>query len=537
MITGAPVNVLDFGAIPNVDSTEARSANDAAFAAAIASFASSADSINGANYYGLGGRIIVPFVGNGGGNFYMGNTINIDRAVTLDFESPVAGNSVGASRLVFPQNTTGIIIWDKVGSPSGFSAAGAQIINASLLGPGHATGSTGYGIEVRARSRLISCSVDGFRSDGVHINGEAGVVGNCNLFYIDGGRFMSNGGNGLFVDGPDANAGVIIGLDCSSNDGWGIYDSSFLGNTYVQAHTAANGTGSYKAEGLVNASLFLGCYSESGQNPFEFQQGTTIVGGLLAAELAPDPVYPGSAFVGGFLHSANGQSDKPAITCASDYTTGFYLQNTGLFRFSQLGNFRAQFGDYLKWSSSGTFYGLTSPMHELVQSAASQPTSIDYATSTSYTGYGKWSKTETAAGTGFNLFTGGNASATCFQVLGNGNVQNTNNSYGAISDIKFKQDIVDATSQWNDIKAVRLRKYRLKNDTSGAVQLGVIAQEIEQVSPGLIEETPDRYENGEIGVEKSKSVKYSILLLKALGALQEAMTRIEKLEKQIEGSK
>ena len=39
----------------------------------------------------------------------------------------------------------------------------------------------------------------------------------------------------------------------------------------------------------------------------------------------------------------------------------------------------------------------------------------------------------------------------------------TNNSYGQISDETLKQDIVDAGSQWDDIKALRVRKFRFKS--------------------------------------------------------------------------
>ncbi|HEU6453998.1 MAG TPA: glycosyl hydrolase family 28-related protein [Roseateles sp.] len=128
--------------------------------------------------------------------------------------------------------------------------------------------------------------------------------------------------------------------------------------------------------------------------------------------------------------------------------------------------------------------------------------------------------------------------ATRFQVLGNGNVQNANNSYGATSDLKLKQDIVDAGSQWADIKALRLRKYRFKRDPEGPLQLGLIAQEAELVSPGLVEETEDMaFEDGEVmpAGSTTKGVKYSVLYLKAVGALQEAMQRIEALEAKVNG--
>ena len=116
-----------------------------------------------------------------------------------------------------------------------------------------------------------------------------------------------------------------------------------------------------------------------------------------------------------------------------------------------------------------------------------------------------------------------------YRVFSNGNVVNTNSSYGALSDIKLKENIVDAGSQWADLKALRVRKYNLKEGQTHT-QIGLIAQEAELVSPGLVYETPDRDEEGNDTGEITKVVQYSILYMKAVKALQEAMERIEQLE-------
>jgi hypothetical protein len=116
-----------------------------------------------------------------------------------------------------------------------------------------------------------------------------------------------------------------------------------------------------------------------------------------------------------------------------------------------------------------------------------------------------------------------------FRVYNNGNVQNTNNSYGAISDIKLKENIVDANSQWNDLKALQVRKYNFKEGQTHT-QIGLVAQEAELVSPGLVSESPDRDEEGNDLGTVTKSVNYSVLYMKAVKALQEAMERIEALE-------
>ena len=124
-------------------------------------------------------------------------------------------------------------------------------------------------------------------------------------------------------------------------------------------------------------------------------------------------------------------------------------------------------------------------------------------------------------------------------IYSNGNIANTNNSYTGISDLKLKENIVDAGSQWDDIKALRVRKYSFKEENAAQpTQIGVIAQEVEAAGmAGLVYESPDQVtaEDGTIEDtgEVTKTVKYSILYMKAVKALQEAMDRIETLEAKV----
>ena len=174
-------------------------------------------------------------------------------------------------------------------------------------------------------------------------------------------------------------------------------------------------------------------------------------------------------------------------------------------------------------------------------------------------------------------------------IYSDGDVVNHDNSYGAISDERIKQDIVDANSQWDDIKAVKVRNYKKKDDVEqygdkAWSQIGVIAQELEAVSPKLVKEaspsasdirhsaefgtlytkddaetqdavlytsddedvksgekevgdikTPSTAQIGDIKEikENVKKVSYSVLYMKAIKALQEAMTRIETLEAKV----
>jgi len=150
-------------------------------------------------------------------------------------------------------------------------------------------------------------------------------------------------------------------------------------------------------------------------------------------------------------------------------------------------------------------------------------------------------------------------------IWADGDIVNHDNSYGAISDERIKQNIKDANSQWDDIKAVRVRNFKKKDDTrkygedAAWEQIGVVAQELEEISPKLVkqgqptasdilsnsvfgtlyeegDDIPDEKEIGDIKSltgEKVKSVQYSVLYMKAVKALQECMTRIETLESEV----
>ena len=181
-----------------------------------------------------------------------------------------------------------------------------------------------------------------------------------------------------------------------------------------------------------------------------------------------------------------------------------------------------------------------------------------------------------------------------FRVMGDGDIENTNNRHSTISDERIKTNITDANSQWDDIKAIEIKNFERKDDVAkyGAgktVQIGVIAQQAESISPGLVRErdptafeinmssefgtlyTADDAETKDgndavlyvaedhdvvIGVAKVgdikteathskkvgdikeikdrvKSFSSSILHMKAIKALQEAMAKIETLETKV----
>jgi hypothetical protein len=118
--------------------------------------------------------------------------------------------------------------------------------------------------------------------------------------------------------------------------------------------------------------------------------------------------------------------------------------------------------------------------------------------------------------------------ANVLYIYGNGNVQNTNNSYGAISDVKLKENIVDATPKLADLMQVKVRNYNLIGSTTK--QIGVVAQELETIFPAMIDESPDRDMENNVLETTSKSVKYSVFVPMLIKAIQEQQALITQLQ-------
>lgn len=322
-------------------------------------------------------------------------------------------------------------------------------------------------------------------------------------------------------------------------------------NTIPTAIKITGGAGSIGT--LINNPIFESCTRLLEHDSLyttsigaSFTNSNSLLTKPLRVQLGDVPTYPGQIISATPAYSTDTYNDL-------NYNTPSYA-----IRFNSSERAVINSDGYVRFSNDGTFSSRNGKSHEF-RTNYWQPAL--YANSTYLNPSGSTAnivsefKQECTDG---SLYVGALAGVMKFRVRYDGNVYNTNGVYGSLSDIKLKKDIIDANSQWNDIKNLKFRKFRFKNDIEEVLQLGLIAQEVEETSPALVETNKDYIKITKIKLDESgkeildndgnvemeeeyiengeftKSVKYSLVYMKAVKALQEAMDRIEKLEAQIQ---
>jgi hypothetical protein len=119
-----------------------------------------------------------------------------------------------------------------------------------------------------------------------------------------------------------------------------------------------------------------------------------------------------------------------------------------------------------------------------------------------------------------------------FRIFANGDAANTNNVYGSISDVKLKENIVDATPKLEQLNQVRVVNYNLKTDPEKKL-IGVVAQELEEVFPGLVDEILDQDAAGNYLDTTTKTVKYSVFVPMLIKAIQELKAELDTVKAEL----
>ena len=182
----------------------------------------------------------------------------------------------------------------------------------------------------------------------------------------------------------------------------------------------------------------------------------------------------------------------------------------------------------------GTTSQSASERFNATNSAANSQAIIANATSSSFNGdvvlVRAARNTTNSTFAAFSYYNDG-AAAYKLRIWDSGNVVNTNNSYGAISDAKLKENIVDATPKLEKLNQVRVVNFNFIGDQQK--QLGVVAQELEQIFPSMIDESPDKDAEGNDLGTTTKSVKYSVFVPMLIKAIQEQQAIIQSLTDRI----
>lgn len=243
-----------------------------------------ADAIDYGVYLGCIPEIRLP-----AGRLQFARTVHLKNTVRLH------GHGVGqagqsATVLQFDADRSGIVVHRHDTGPNGLEDAPTTGANGSVIEGVRleGAGKRGHGVWMRARATVQDCQIDGFGEDGVRIvadvrSSDPFRKGNANNWCLETVLVTNCGGHGLYLDGGDVNVGRAMGLSVTSNGGWGVYDSGFLGNTYIGCHASNNALGPYKTDNRNARHVFVGCYSEGNQTPSVFSHTTLLLGGLHGA--------------------------------------------------------------------------------------------------------------------------------------------------------------------------------------------------------------------------------------------------------------
>ena len=122
-----------------------------------------------------------------------------------------------------------------------------------------------------------------------------------------------------------------------------------------------------------------------------------------------------------------------------------------------------------------------------------------------------------------------------FQLDGNGNVYNRTGVYGTISsDIRLKENIVEASPKLNDILKLRVVNFNLINDLHKKKNIGFIAQEMKKVFPSFVYEKDTREydEEGNLisGFDDAMGINVGMEFAILVKAIQELKAEIDLLK-------
>lgn len=193
-----------------------------------------------------------------------------------------AYGSLSATILRFPESTPICVH---------LAGMGAQLLDVAIQGPSLSSRAA-TGVRVSGHASLCRGVSVHFMTDfGFYVYASSADGTNANNFALEHCRAARCERAGYYVNGAETNAGRVLGCTADGNEGWGFFESSFLGNLYFGCHASNNTLGNYAQGGTIDAptqggvsnySVFAGCYTEgTAPCPFRGSQVGVFGGNLI----------------------------------------------------------------------------------------------------------------------------------------------------------------------------------------------------------------------------------------------------------------
>ncbi len=398
---------------------------------------------------------------------------------------------------------------------------------AGAVGIGGTTPSNGYMIDITPTAGNIIRSTRGTSVFGAYQSNNSDV-------------YLGTISNNTFKIITNDGTAITIGADKNATFAGSIYANTIYSNTnssyYIDVATTSLGlnmAGSATFAGKINITQNSGNFilENTGSGHASLTTGSSKD---LNISSASGTVYiNNNTTFAGIIYAVDGNKGAPGISFANDTDTGIFRDSSDKLAFATGANTR------MIIESNGEV-GINQPnpsatLHLKAIASNGVPFKLEAHPSTSvsqmliyatkaYNSTDAWYNLVCEAGDG----SGGQTNTLIIER--DGDVRNKNNSYGQISDIRLKENITDATPKLEDIKKLKVKNFNLIGDD--LKQIGLIAQEVEEVFPGLVKEDKQPDVNGEEG-GVYKSVKYSVLVPMLIKAMQEQQEQIDELKKQI----
>jgi hypothetical protein len=420
------------------------------------------------------------------------------------------------------------------------------------------TGAATFSSSVRSNSHIIvsdgsaSVVLQGYINNALRIaasgsGSSGGSRGDLYVGAIDVGgaaTFSSSvtaNGNGAF-NTTSAVSGYALDVRAATNKRFGVANSNSLSGASVLFYTDANAY----ADGYIDATKLI-LQSQSGGNVGIGESSPLSIlsvrkdsaggrGGEISIVNYASPTLNSSAALNFGLENSSYDADngnaqiKAQITNASNSASAMMFSTYNGTTFGE--RMRITSDGYLKASNIGTYINSTGTYHELYTNTSNN--NIAYftnsATSNPYGPVIKFSAASPNDATRYFLYCG-DSTAERATIRSNGGLANYSANDVNLSDIRVKNDITPLESYWNKFKALEIVKFKYNDQSHDDYNIGVIAQQIEEVAPEFID-TDGWGQTPEDGIPL-KSVYTSDLHHATIKVLQEAISKIELLEAKI----